>query len=333
MNLNALEQDVYRRLGFNTGTPDTATQTRIRAYVNETQQEILSAPGMESLLYDTVTFASVASTPTYALPPTVARIRQVYDTTNLITLAPASLGWYRAHYPNPTNVTGIPEKWIDLGFVATASQPTAAAELFVKSDAAGDGSSKTAFLEGYVTGGYVRTASVALNGVTAVSFGASITSWIEITKFYIALTAGGTTTAAGNITINQGSGIGTELARIGIGQAYARYRALALAICPASAITYTADIERDVLDMSQATDEPLLPVRFHRLLAIGARRKEYEKQDDLPRYGVADREYQQGLKELKFYVYSQAVGSPNLRGVSVGRKPSRLGAWFSVDRW
>jgi hypothetical protein len=328
MRLNDLEQDLYRRLGFATTSPDSATQTRLRAFLNETQNEILSEPGLEALLNDSVTFASVASTPLVSLPQVVARIKQIYDTTNRIVLRPRDLGWYRASYPSPTAVTGVPTEWVDLGYVAVSAQPSVAAELFVKSDAAGDGATKTAYIEGYITGGYFRSASVALNGVTAVSFGASITTWIEVTKFYIALAAGGTTTATGNITINQGSGAGTELARIPIGQWYARYRGIALAIAPASAVTYTVDFERNIQDMSITGDEPLLPPRFHRLLGVGARMREYEKEDQ-GRYKEAQAEYLYGLKKLKYFVASQAVGSPNLRNAFASKRPSQLGAWFA----
>lgn len=327
MTLNQLEQDCYRRLGFNTGTPDTATQTRIRSYLNETQQEILSEPGMESLLYDTMTFASVASTPEYSvLPASMARIRHVYDTTNLIPLRPESLAWYRAMYPSATASTGLPDVYVDLGTWAVSAQPSNASELFVISTSASDGAATTAYLEGYRTGGYFASVSKAMNGVTGVSFGATLTDWVEITKFYV------TVAAVGTITLREDSGAGTALSTIPIGSLYARYRRLALAICPASAVTYTVDYERDVSDMAVATDEPVLPVRFHRMLATGARMKEYEKQDQ-PRFTMAARDFARDLTKLKAFVYGQATGQPNLRGQSVGSRGSRLGAWYGRDRW
>lgn len=324
--LNALEQDLYRRLGFQTGTPDTATQTRLRAFLNETQQEIVSEPGMDVMLNDTITFASVASTPEYSLPPAVARLITVRETTNRTTLGLQSKDWYRSRYPDPTAITGIPTDVVDMGYTALSTQPSNASELFVISDSATDGATKTAYLEGYITGGYVRSASVALNGITAASFGAAITTWIGITKFYIALTAGGTTTAAGNVTLREDSGVGTELARIAIGQDYSRYRRIALAICPSSVLTYSVDFQRDVTDMSIATDEPVLPPRFHRVLGLGARMKEYEKEQD-SRYPVARLDFQNGVKALKYFLFSQAVGSPNLRGTQA-QQPSRLGGWY-----
>lgn len=332
MTLADLLADVYRRLNYATA-PDTTVATRITAFLNESQQEILSEPGMESLLDDVVTFVSVASTAEYSLPPSVARVKSIRDTTNLLTLAPLSESAYKAAYPDPTLITGIADSYVDLGYAGVSVQPSNASELFVKSSSATDGATKTAFIEGYTTGGMFRTASVALNGITAASFGATITTWDRVTKFYIALNAGTATTAVGVVSLCEDSGAGTVLATIPIGQSFARYRRIALAICPSSAITYSVDYERDVPDLSVANDQPILPPRFHRLLAIGARMREYEKQDDGRRYLAAREEWSYGLRKVKFYVHSQAVGSPNLQGGPGQRRPSRLGAMFGVDRW
>lgn len=330
MTLSDIEQDLYRRLGFPT-SPDTVTTTRLRALINETQQEILSEPGMEVLLDDELTFASVASTPEYSLPASIANITSIRNQTNRRTLMPQSQAWYRDAYPDPTAVTGIPDAWVELGFSPVATQPSNASELFVKSDSASDAATRSVIVEGYTTGGAPRSVTVAMNGVTAVSLGATITTWVEITKFYFALgSTGATTPTAGNVTLNEDSGAGTELARIPIGQSYSRYKRIALAICPSSAITYYVDFQRDVTDMSALGDQPILPPRFHRLLGVGARMREYEKQNQMDRYKAAQAEYIFGLKKLKYFVFSQTAGSPNLRG-RVGRdRPSQLGGWYGA---
>lgn len=325
MFLTDLEQDTYRRCGFATATPDTATQTRIRAFLNETQQEILSEPGMDVLLGDSLTFASVASTPEYTLPATVGDIRQIRDTSNRITLTPRSLGWYRGAYPDPTAVTGTSDSWVEMGYVAQTAAPTGTLEVI--SSSASDGATKTVFIEGYTTTGtklHAVATSVTLNGITAVSVGT--TSWTRITKFFVALTAGGSTTATGTITLRH-STAGSTVSTIEAGDVQARFKNIALAICPSAVLTYTVDFQRDVTDMAQATDQPVIPARFHRLLAVGARMKEYEKQLDTNRYVMAQREFEMGKRKLKFYVYNQAAGILNLRGGET-QKPSQLGAWF-----
>ncbi len=319
MTLNDLEQDLYRRLGFNTSSPDSATQTRLRAFINETQQEILSEPGMESLLNDIITFASVASTPEYSLPPAIARVKTLRETTNDRILWPLSLDEYRLRYPDPTQTTGTPERYVELGLAAVASQPSDASTLLVDSTAAGD--TNTAFIEGYRTGGYFRSVSVTMTGVTAVNISATTSDWIQITKFYLSAAAVGT------VTLVEDAEGGTVLATIPIGQTHARYRRIALVPTPSAAVTYTLDFERDAQSMANANDEPLLPVRFHRLLSVGARMREYDKQDDRTRYQGAQAEFLYGVRKLKFYLYSQAVGNPNLRGPQL-RQPSTLGGQY-----
>jgi hypothetical protein len=99
-----------------------------------------------------------------------------------------------------------------------------------------------------------------------------------------------------------------------------------LAPTPASAITYTVDCEWDPQNMANATDEPILPPRFHRLVGLGARVKEYEKKDD-DRYTAANRDFERGISDLIYFVASDAVGSP-VMGRSSARRPSQLGAWY-----
>ena len=324
MTLTSLLADCYRRLGFGT-TVDSATSVRITAFINETQQEILSEPGMESLLFDSHTFSSAASTPEYSMTSAIGRIRRIYDTTNLLTLQPQSQEWYRTAYPSPTALTGIAYSWVDLGFVAYRTALSNASELFVDSTSASD--TNTAYVEGIRSSlGPTTLANTTMTGTTGKSISTTITDWTEVTKFYLSAAAVGT------VTLLEDAEGGTELARIGIGQTMARYRRIALAVCPSSVINYTVEFERDVTDLVNGTDEPVMPPRFHRLLATGARMKEYEKMNDQNRYQTAKAEYQRGLGELKYFIYSQAVGQPNLRGHGHGRL-SRLGPYYPADRW
>lgn len=317
MTLDDLRLDFYRRFGY-ASSPASEVTTRVTALFNETQAEILSRPGLESLLNGSLTLASVASTPTYGLPQAVARLKHLYEATNDQYLIRRSLDWYRHAYPDPTAVTGTPDSFADLGYVGIAVQPSDASEIFVDSTSASD--TGTAYLEGYRTGGYYRSLSVSMTGTTAVSLGAAITDFVFLTKFYISAAAVGT------VTLHEDASGGTELARIPIGQTQARYRRIALAPTPSAVITYTCDFEWDPQNMANANDEPLLPPRFHRLVGVGARRREYEKKDD-SRRKEADREFEQGMKDLIYFVSSQAVGSP-VMGRRTARRPSQLGAWY-----
>lgn len=324
MTLNDLQADVYRRCNFDS-SPASDVTTRITAFLNKWHRRILSDARFVTLRNDTYALTSVSGTGVYGLPPVIGRINRMTQPSNTIVLQERSEDWLRQHDPGLTFTNGPSELYIRLGQRQVATQPSDASELFVKSDSATDGASKTAYLEGYLSGGYLRTASVVLNGITAATFGASITTWIEVTKFYLALTSGGTATmAAGNITLREDSGAGTELARIGIGQSYARYEALRLWPTPTGEV-YTLDFTRRILDLVNLTDEPILPEDFHWLLASGAVYEEFLKQDDTRRQDVWT-EVREGLNDLNAYVNNP----PGYRPTTLPHryKPSTLGPWF-----
>ncbi len=318
MTLNDLELALYRRLDYNS-TADTVTQTRLRDYLNETQREIVAEPGMGMLINGSLTFASVDGTPQYALPHAIERIKRVRETTNDILLTPQTQSWYYANYPDPSASEGTPSIWVDLGYAAVSAQPTAATELFVDSTAAGD--TNTAYVEGYRTGGFYRAQSAPMTGTTGVPINARITDWVQITKFYLSAAA------VGDVTLQVDIAGTTKYSTIPIGSTYARYRSIALVPTPATAITtYTVDFDWNPSAMANAYDEPLLPPAFHHLLAIGARKKEYEKRDDIVRYKLADVEYHRVLSKLKAFLFNSPDFRPHMG--RTGEKVSQLGAYY-----
>lgn len=317
MTLGDLEADLYRRLGY-AASPASEITTRLRSFLNQAQRDVLSEPGMDVLLNGTASFASVASTPQYALPPSVARIKKIFETTNDRALLGLSQDAYRTFDPDTTSNTGTPTHWVDLGWSGVAKQPSDASEIFVDSTSASD--TNTAYIEGYRTGGYFVSLSVTMTGTTAVSLGAAYTDLIEITKFYLSAAAVGT------VTLHEDASGGTELARIPIGQTFARYKRIALWPCPAAVVTYSVDYERDLPDMANAKDEPVLPVRFHPILIEGALTREMTKKDD-SRYQTAAREYTRMLNNLKYFLYTHADHRPVMGQRSLSR-PSRLGPQF-----
>ena len=314
MTLTAILADIYRRTGYAT-SPASDVVTRITAFVNEVQRELLSEPGMEYLLNDSVTFGSVADQATYGLTPAVARIKTIREATNRIKLYAMSLSDYRELYPDTATVTGTPTRFCDLGFDAVQVEPSDASTIFVISTSGSD--TGTAYIEGYRSGGIPFTASVTMTGATAVSF--TPTDVIGITKFYLsaAVTAGAT------LTLREDSGTGTVLAQIPPGATNSRYRRIALIPTPSAAITYTIDFERNLTDLVNGTDESFLPEKFHRILATGARAKEYEKLERIQKWQIAIKEYETQVKKLKFWLRQQSAGNPNLRGAAISQ-PSIL---------
>lgn len=302
MNLSEIQGMLYARLGFSAATISAIDAARFLSYINESHREVLSTKGMGNLRRSILTFDSVANSPFAVMPQAITRIYNVQDRTNRRILRPIALGDLREIDPGLSYSVSVPSAYVLMGLQeSVALQPSAAAELFVKSTAAGDGATKTAFIEGVITGGYPRTASVVLNGVTAVSFGATITTWIAVRKFYIALTAGGVTTAAGNITLNQTSGAGTELSRIPIGKAVPRYVQIQLFPFPTASLTYYADVEMRIETMTQASDEPLIPEDFHDLMVIRPLMKEYSRREKPIQYGEEKANWVERMGQLRSF--------------------------------
>ena len=325
MTFSEIASAVYDETGYQS-SPASAITTRVKRFVNEGIRAILSEPGLSRLLDSDspATFASVASQARYVVPESVNRILAVSERTNDLALRVMSLDAYRHLDPDAASTTGTPSHIVPIGRVAVAVQPTDASEIFVDSTDAGD--TGTAYIEGIVTGGYVRTASVTMTGTTAVSLSASITSFIEITDFYLSANAVGT------VTLHEDASGGTELARITIGQKRPRYYGFYLWPTPAAAVTYYVDYRRELTELVQDTDEPPFGTDAHPALVAYAVMREREQKDDLQRYVIAKSRYDKALARLKYA--TQTIGGE----IPVsGRQPragrSRLGAYYPADTW
>lgn len=323
MTLTDLLNECYRR-SASQGSTFTDAPVRFTAFLNTTHRQILGLPGFESLRDDTITFASVSGQLYYGLPPVITRVESITDRTTMLRLRAMSLDDVRAGDPGLVT-SGPSDSYILRGLQQVAQQPSVASELFVKSTSAAD-TTQTAYIEGVRTGGYPKSLSVVLTGTTAKTFSASFADFIEVTKFYL------TGVGAGTITLTQTSGVGTELARIAIGQTYARYLQIQLYPTPTSALTYHVDYVRTMPDLVNVTDEPLLPDDFHWLLVEGALLKEWTKRDDDRRVD-AQREYQRGLSALRYWVNCPADFLPSRGSMRARNGRNRLGANYSDTSW
>ena len=323
MQLTNILADLYRRLGY-ASSPATEVSTRLTAFVNQVHREIISRPGLEQLLRGDapITFASVASQAQYALPPSVVSVEAITERTNNLRLREVSQSWIREMDPGLVQ-TGPPDSYALTGIQAVAVQPSAATGLWVVSSAAGD-TTQSIKVETVRTGGYAFSGSANLNGTTRVQVG-TLTDHIEVTKFYASATG------VGFISLYDAAASGNELARIPIGGTYARYQGIQLWPTPASAITYYVDYARTVADMSNSTDEPLLPEDFHWLLIEGSLVKEWTKKDDLQRREAARADYQRGLRDLHYRVTCAPDYLPSRNGAPVER--SRFGGMYPATRY
>lgn len=320
MNLSSLLSDLYRRLDY-TSSPPTAITTRLTSFVNTTHRQILGAPGMDLFRDDTITFASVAGQAVYGLPPAISRIEALTDRTTMLKLVQRSLGDIRAIDPGLVQ-TGPSDVFINRGWQQVQTQPSAATGLWVVSSSASD-TTQSVKVETVRTGGYEYAGAATVNGTTRVQVG-TFTDHLDVTKCYLSAAAVGT------ISLYDAAAAGTELARIAIGATYARYLAIQLYPTPASAITYFVDYVRDIPDMVNATDEPLLPQDFHWVLVEGALLKEWTKLDDTRRT-AAQTDYTKGVNALKYFANCPADFLPSRRVRPADR--SRFGAYFGPTRY
>lgn len=308
MNLSAIKTDLYSRLRY-ASTPATAIQDRLLRHLNEAHREILALPGMMRLREDLLPVSATANQPRSALPQAVARLRHILDRTNMRPLTPLTLQDIRARNPGRVN-TGAPEGYAVVGFQPVALQPSDASEVFLKSTSASD--TGTAYVEGIRSNGSLVSKSVVMTGTTAVSLSSAEPAIVEVTKFYLS------TAAIGDVTLLEDSGSGTELAKIAIGRTFARYLTVEWDPIPATSATFYADCIRQIPDLANATDEPLLPDDFHYLLGLRARMKEYEVTSDAERFLECKGEWERGLGALRSFVLNDGGQLASLRSTASG---------------
>lgn len=322
-----IEATLYDRFGFRS-TPPADVTTRFRRFANETQHEVIGTRGLSRLRRKVVPFTSTTNSPYAVLPQAAVNVYTITDRVNNWVLDSVSMEDIRARNPGLLYTTSYPQGYAIMDYAApVALDPSDASELFVKSDSASDGATKKLMLEGIITGGYYQTASAVLNGVTAVSLSAAITNWVTVTKMFIAPVSGSTVLlAAGNVTLCEDSGAGTELSRIPPGRSMARYTRIHFDMPPSAVNTYYADIDVHIEEMSTVADEPYLPEEFHSIITCGASMKEFKRRKDWVGYGIEKSEYIDILNRLKLFVRRRG-------GVSTKRTPrerfSQLGPWFS----
>lgn len=299
-----------------TATLDATTKQRCIDYLNVGQRQLLSTKRFARLRDAVVPLTSVANQADYVLIG-VSKPLRMWDTTNQWPLYEMSEPDYRR--VNIPDVSGTPEFFVWRGLKAVAKQPANASSLFVKSTAAGD-TTQTAYIEGVITGGYQRSVSVVLTGTTAVNVSAAVSSWIRVDKFYLSATCVGT------VTLTEDSGVGTELAQIVIGRTATPYQQLTLWRTPGGAYDYLLDVTRELTDLAQDTDAPILPTDFHDVLLEYAKREECLHLND-KRYAACAKTYDDRVKDLALWMAESGSIQPYSLGQPLA-KPSQLGGWF-----
>jgi hypothetical protein len=291
-----------------------ATVQRVGRRLNDWHRRLLTRPTLSRFQREvfTVTFASVASTPTYGLPRAITRISGIRDTTNDTHLVPRDLAWVRQVDPDLTS-GGTPEAYIVRGWFPVQTQPSNASTLVVKSSSASD-TVAIASVTGLVAHALVTT-SVKLNGTTAATVASSV---LEVTAFSL------NRPAVGTVTLYEDSDAGTALAVIPIGLTQVRHLQVQLWPTPSAANTYAVDGIRELSDLVGDYDEPLLPPEFHDLLVLGAASDEWRRLDDT-RHQITRQDLELRLRDLNNWLWNLPEYQP---GGEAATRGSQLGPFY-----
>lgn len=324
MNLTAIRAEVYRRLRY-TSTPPTATQTRITALINEVHNDLCTLPGMDRLRDDTIIVTAFANRSRTGLPPSVARIMGIVDRTNNLKLQQVPLAELRGTDPAQAFTGGYPLRYSVIGNQAVQIQPAVTgAGLWVASSAGAD-MTQNVFVESMTLGGYPNQSLLAgttLTGTSRVQIGAR-TDHVEVTRFYL------DAAATGFVSLYDAAAAGNELARLPIGQTWSRYLAVEWWPLQTQDVTEYADIQREIYDLVNGTDEPLIPTDFHSLIVQGVLMREYVMLDDT-RVAITRAEYIQGCNDMSSFVMDNGDRIASLRPFP--QRWSRLGGNYPAER-
>lgn len=300
--------------------PSQIAINRMKRNLNLAYREILGKRGLSRLRRKVLTFSSVSGSPYATLPLAASKLIILVDRTNMTPLDEMSLQDVRFNDPGNVSTSGVPYGYVIQNLASPVNRdPTAAAELFVKSTSAVDGSGLMAYITGVVTGGYQRTAQIPMNGITAVSLAPSITTWESITKFYLS------SPAKGDVTLTMTSGAGTELAMIPYGRAMSRYSRLILFPVPSAAVTYHADVELAIEDLVNLHDEPVFHEDYHWIITCSAMMRELMKKEKMPQYVAEKTRLKDGIAELIAFLRTPSGLS---RRRTAPRRFSQLGGNF-----
>lgn len=301
---------------YDFSTSSSTPRTRLKKRVNDWHRRILGRPTFTRLLRDSssYTFPSVASQAVYGLPIALGRVNAIREADNDQRLELKTLDWLRSEDPGLT-ASGTPDVYVLRGWHKVQLQPSDASAITIKSTSASDNG--TAYIEYLNASGQRLTASQTMGGTSDTTLVAS--GVVEILNVYLA------TAAVGTVTVYEDSASGTALAAIPPGATSGRYLHIQLWPTPTSAITYYVDYTRELADMVQDKDEPLLPPDFHHLLWRGAVVDEWVFKDD----GRADylrQDLEAELRNAAAWVWNQAdyIPTPHDQRARV----SRLGGFF-----
>jgi hypothetical protein len=312
-----LQDQTLRACGHSTAATSDP-RTRVKAEINTWQRRILTRPGYSRLLRDSEnTFSSVTGQRTYGLGLAMGRLLGIQAIVDRTVLALRDTAWLRR--AGVLSAMGTASAYIPRGWFPVQNQPSNPSAVVIKSANAAD---TTQVVDWTVVLADLNrvSGSTTLTGTTPVALGTASTI-VEIVRVTLR------TAAVGLVSIIEDNGAGPVLSTIPIGQTFGRYLHVELYPTPASVLAYRIDYTREIADLVQDTDQPLLPPDYHHLLALGAEYDEWRKLSD-DRMVVAKQDLEMEIKSLNAWVWDLPDDS------QLGRIPtSRLGGNYPADSW
>lgn len=320
MNLTAIRREVYQRCKLGASPANDVVQM-VDGFINNRHRMILSAKGITKLRDIVVSFTTTANTAVYSLPANIGKVNYISDPNrNYWKLEQKDLAWVRQS-GRLSALTGTPIVWVPLGIREVAQQPSAQTGLYVVSTGTDTGN----VVVSYTTAdGFQYAEEVTLNSTTAAQVGTSNTI-VSAEGFKLLASANGT------VSLKTAAIGGTTLSTIPPGFTSAQYQGVQLYPTPADAWTYQIDATRNIPDLVNAYDEPLLPLDFHQLVPLGARIDMYEYQEDYDRMTTAQGQYSAMLRRLVSELSGGADRVIVPGGGSTGF--SSLGPNYPADQW
>jgi hypothetical protein len=321
MNLTQIRQEIYKRCKLG-ATPATDVAEMVDSFINNRHRDLLTAKGMEKLRDGSQPFTLNANTATYAFPENIGVIKYITDPSrNHWKLDQKDLGWLRST-GRVTGFSGAPVAWIPLGLQAMQTQPLAQTRLYVVSTGTDTGNVSVQYT---IASGAQYTQVVTLNSTSAVQVGTSNTI-VSAEAMTLVSTANGT------ISLQTGAvAANTVLNTIAPGKTSTQYLGVQFYPTPSENVSFLVDFTRNVPDLEQGYDTPLLPLDYHRLLPLGARMDMYEFQEDLDRYQIASGQYE----ALKRRLMDAVTGGPDRQLIpgSQGGSIAPEGGTYPASGW
>ena len=297
MTFGEIRQDIYDYFGYGASpSPDVAR--RIDGFINESYLELMNRPSLSSLRNNIIPVTGVSGVSIAVLPPNVTKVKAMVNRTTRKPLFDLPLMQRRQADPGNSDSSSDPTHYTFLGPSPLALGISAAAELFVKSSHASDTGVQVT-INGILSNGMPRrVGGTTLNGTTAVSLDSTITTWLDVLSFTLS------GSALGDITLHEGSGSGSELARIPKGSTSSRYTQLQLYPAPSATVTLYADVSMSVLRLVDDADMPLIPDDYQWLITCGARMRQLSKNEAHTVYAEEKTRRKDGLAALIYEVTS-----------------------------